>query len=49
MLLKYVFGKQNMEEDDQKIPVANRKGNFDKFLAWLENLDVWGSYLPLNS
>ena len=38
-----------MEDDDKKVPIARKRGNQAKFNDWLINLDVWGSFNPLQS
>lgn len=49
MLLKYVFGSHNMEEEDYKAPNTKNASNNEKLQNWLVNLDVWGSYYPLST
>lgn len=49
LFLKHVFGDLRMEEDESGIQNSRRRGNFKKFVHWVVNFDVWGSFEPLNS
>jgi len=48
LLLKYVFGEPDMDASDQ-VPEPSGPEKIQKFDLWITNLEIWGSFEPLNS